>query len=259
VPDGKTLVLEVEEITVSRGGRRIVDDVTLACEAGQFTAILGPNGAGKTTLLRVMSGETPPSAGSVRLGGKHLRHFSSLELARKRSVLSQNRSVGFAYTAREVVSLGRYAYGPHDPDGPERVAQALELVGASHLAGRRYETLSGGEAVKIDVARILAQESVVVLLDEPTNHLDARVQYDVLALFHRLTEHGIVVVAALHDLNHAALFADRVVLMHEGVVVADGLPSIVLEPTLLQRVYGMPCSLVRSAEGRRFIVPAYAG
>jgi iron complex transport system ATP-binding protein len=252
-------VLELQGITVFRGSRRIVDDVTLDVEAGQFTAILGPNGAGKTTLLRVMSGEAQANSGTVRFAGRHLQSFSAIELARKRSVLSQTRSVGFAYTAEEVVALGRYAYGPNDPHGPERIAQALELVGASHLAHRRYDSLSGGEAVKVDVARILAQESVMVLLDEPTNHLDARVQYDVLTLFHRLTEHGIAVVAALHDLNHAALFADRVVLMNDGIVVADGLPNIVLEPELLQRVYGMPCSLVRSAEGRRFIVPAYAG
>jgi iron complex transport system ATP-binding protein len=256
VLDGKTRVLELNAITVFRGGRRIIEDVTLNCKAGQFTAILGPNGAGKTTLLRVMSGEMVPNAGTVCLAGRHMQGYSASELARKRSVLSQSRSVGFAYTAREVVALGRFSHGPYDPDGPERVAHAFELVGASHLASRRYDSLSGGEAVKIDVARSLAQESLVVLLDEPTNHLDARVQYDVLALFHRLTEHGIVVVAALHDLNHAALFADRVVLMNEGEVVAEGLPAIVLEPTLLQRVFGMPCSLIRTAEGRRFIVPA---
>jgi len=248
-------VLELNDVSVLRSGRRILDRISLKIGRGELIALLGPNGAGKTTLLRVASGELAPDAGSAALDGRELQTYSAQELARKRSVLSQSRGIGFAYRAREVVALGRYAYAPRDPEGPDRIDHALEIVGATHLANRMYSSLSGGEAVKIDVARILAQESSIVFLDEPTNHLDVRVQYDVLALFHGLAQRGISVVAALHELNHAALFADRVVLMKSGEIVADGLSSVVLNPNLLQQVYGLPCSLAHARDGRRFIVP----
>ena len=248
-------MLELRGVTVSAGHHEILRGVDATIEPGTLTVVLGPNGAGKTTLLRVMAGELPPTHGVATLDGRELHSYGPLELARRRCVLSQKRSVGFSFTAREVVALGRYAYGAGDFHGPDRIDEALARVGAAHLRGRTYDSLSGGEAMKVDVARVIAQGGTLVLLDEPTNHLDPRTQYDVLSLFHAFTKAGITVVAALHDLNHAALFADRILLMKDGAIVADGLPSIVLDPSLLGDVYGLPCSVVRGPDGRRFIVP----
>ncbi len=248
-------MLELRNVTVSAGHREILRNVDLVIEPGSLTVLLGPNGAGKTTLLRVMAGELRPIRGFATLDGREISAYGPLELARRRCVLSQKRSVGFAFTAREVVSLGRYAYGLGDHQGPGAVEAALACVGAAHLSDRAYDSLSGGEAMKVDVARVLAQGGNLVLLDEPTNHLDPGTQYDVLSLFHEFTKAGATVVAALHDLNHAALFADRILLMKDGEIVADGLPSIVLDPSLLANVYGLPCSVVRGPNGGRFIVP----
>ena len=248
-------MLELRGVSVSAGHREILRNVDATIESGSLTVLLGPNGAGKTTLLRVMGGELRPLRGSATLDGHELHTYGPLELARRRCVLSQKRNVGFAFTAREVVALGRYAYGSGDREGSARIDEALARVGAVHLRDRSYDSLSGGEAMKVDVARVLAQGGSLVLLDEPTNHLDPRTQYDVLSLFHEFTKAGVTVVAALHDLNHAALFADRILLMKDGEIVADGLPSIVLEPSLIADVYGLPCSVVRGPNGGRFIVP----
>ncbi len=251
-------MLELRGVSVvTTGGRAILSDVDLEIERGALTVVLGPNGAGKTTLLRVMSGEIAPTRGTASLEGSNVRSYGPAALARKRCVLSQSRSVGFAFTAREVVALGRYAYGASDVEGSAKIDEALAVVGALDLRDRPYHLLSGGEAVKVDVARVIAQGSSIALLDEPTNHLDPRVQYDILMLFHELTKAGLTVVAALHDLNHAALFADQLLLMKDGSVVANGAPSEVLSQEMLSRVYDLPCSVARTGSGRPLVIPAY--
>lgn len=232
--------------------------VSLSLEPG-FWAILGPNGAGKSTLLRLLSGEWQPSEGRVFLKGVPLEGYTPAQLALKRAFLPQQRSLAFPYTAREVVALGRLPHQRNRPESPadrERIAWALAQTGALAWADRPYYSLSGGERTRVDLARVLAQETPILLLDEPTNHLDPRQQLEVLALAQRLAQEGRLVLAALHDLNLAALFADQLLLLMEGRLVATGTAEKLLQPALLQEVYGVPFEVLEHA-GRRLVLPSF--
>jgi iron complex transport system ATP-binding protein len=244
-------------VTFRRGSATLVRDASLHVETGTFCAILGPNGAGKSTLLRLLAADLVPSEGTVLMQGRDLRTFGADELAGLRSVLSQTRAVSFSFRVRDVVALGRYRFVDATGDDAA-IDRALREVGALELAVRRYDSLSGGEAVRADIARILAQESQVVLLDEPTNHLDPRHQYETLHTIHRLTARGVTVVAVLHDFNAASHFADQVVLMHRGAIAAQGTPGKVLEPALIESVFGLPCAIAAAPNGRSGIIPVSA-
>ncbi|AFV77346.1 ABC-type cobalamin/Fe3+-siderophore transport system, ATPase component (plasmid) [Thermus oshimai JL-2] len=223
-------------------GRWLLRGVDLEVEPGTFLAVVGPNGSGKTTLLRLLSGEVRPTEGEVRLEGKALAAYRPEELARLRGVLSQTRSVAFPYTAYEVALLGRLPHLKGGREGPEdhrATEAALSRARALELRDRLYTSLSGGEAARVDLARLLAQEGCLYLLDEPTNHLDPRYALELLLLFRALAYGAVGVVAVLHDLNLAALFADQVLLLEEGRARAYGPPEVVLDPALLEEVYGV--------------------
>lgn len=251
-------MLEARALSFRVGRRDLLEGVSFGLEAGEVLGVLGPNGAGKTTLLRLLSGEERPSRGEVRLLGRPLGAYTALELARLRAVLTQRRDLNFPFTAYEVAFLGRL---PHlearaeDPRDHQATAYALSLAQAQALAHRKYLTLSGGEGSRVDLARILAQEPRLLLLDEPTNHLDPRHQVEVLQLCRRLAGEGWAVLAVLHDLNLAALFCDRVLLLHQGTAVALGTPQEVLEPERLERVYGLPFALTQHPSGRPWVMP----
>ncbi|PZA06372.1 MULTISPECIES: heme ABC transporter ATP-binding protein [unclassified Meiothermus] len=240
------------------GGRTLLQGVSFALEAGEVLAVLGPNGAGKTTLLRLLSGEEPPSEGRVELAGRPLRGYSALELALARAVLTQRRELSFPYSAYEVAFLGRLPHLERRPEAPLDHAQterALAETQALSLAPRLYPTLSGGEQSRVDLARVLAQEPRLLLLDEPTNHLDPKHQVEVMALCRRLAEGGLGVAVVLHDLNLASLFADRILLLHQGRMVALGHPAEVLHPERLEAVYGLPFALAQHPSGRPWVMP----
>ncbi|WP_117236989.1 heme ABC transporter ATP-binding protein [Thermus sediminis] len=232
-------MLEARALGHARNGRWLVEGVDLKLPAGSLVVLLGPNGAGKSTLLRLLGGEWAPSKGEVRLGEKSLRAYTPRELALMRAFLPQHRGVAFPYTAWEVVALGRLPHG-RGPKEAERVAWALAQTGALHLAHRPYPSLSGGERARVDLARVLAQDTPVLLLDEPTNHLDPKQQLEVMALCRRLARGGRLVLSALHDLSLAALFADWLVFLKGGRLLAHGPPSELLRPELLQEVYEVP-------------------
>ncbi|ADI13255.1 heme ABC transporter ATP-binding protein [Truepera radiovictrix] len=249
-------MLEVSGLGYRAAGRWLVRDVALQVPAGEFCAILGPNGAGKTTLLRLLSGELTPSRGAVQLLGRPLSSYAPLALAQQRALLSQKRHLEFPFRALEVVMLGRL---PHQARGHETprdravVAESLTRVEAQGLSERVYPSLSGGEASRVDLARVLAQEPQLLLLDEPTNHLDPRHQLAVLALARELAAGGCAVIATMHDLNLAARFADRLVLMHRGEVVSLGSASEVLTEDRLRSVYGVEAQ-VTQLRGRPLVV-----
>ncbi|RDI95206.1 ABC transporter ATP-binding protein [Meiothermus sp. QL-1] len=248
--------LEAESLGLRRGGRWLLRGVSLQLGPG-FWALLGPNGAGKSSLLRLLSGEWLPTEGQVRLLGQPLGRYSPAKLALKRAFLPQQRSLAFPYTAREVVALGRLPHqrGRAESEADrERIEEALAATGALGLAPRPYFALSGGERTRIDLARVLAQDTPILLLDEPTNHLDPRQQLEVLALCRRLAGSGRLVLAALHDLNLAALFAEGLVFLKEGRLVGAGATRELLQPGLLEEVYGVPFAVLEH-QGRRVVLP----
>ena len=228
------------------GDRWLVRDVTLAVAPGEVLAVAGPNGAGKSTLLSLLAGDLRPAAGEVRVGGRDVRSHRPCELARLRAVLPQSGVVQFAFTARQVVELGRAPWwrSPVAADDNRAVDEAMAATCVGGLAGRTFRSLSGGEAARVSLARVLAQATPVVLLDEPTASLDLRHQHLAMSVARELAAAGRAVVAVLHDLNLAAAGADRVAVMAGGRLAAIGAPAAVLTEELLSAVYEHPVSVV---------------
>lgn len=258
-------MLRLDNVTVRIGDATLIADVSAAVAPGTLTAVVGPNGAGKTTLLRVASGELRPSAGTVRLDERPLSSVPEAEQARRRAVLPQASRLHFSFSARAVVLMGRT---PHttggETDADWQIADAaLDAVGMTDYADRDLPTLSGGEQQRVHLARALAQIWTppadghrYLLLDEPTASLDLAHQQRVLRTARAFAEGGVGVLAILHDLNLAAQWADRVVVMDEGQVHAKGTPEAVLTPSCIHDVFGWPvCVLSHPTRACPLIVP----
>ena len=242
--------LVIEGLTVGYGRRPVLEDVSLEARPGELTVLVGPNGAGKTTLVRAVSGVLRPSAGEARFGEEDLLALSSVVRARYLAVVSQSGRLPGAYKAAQVVLMGRYPHGTlwgGETQGDlEVAAEALDAVGAAHLAARRVDELSGGERQRLAVARALAQEPSVLFLDEATVHLDVKAQAEFHDLVRRLLrERGLVAVSVLHDLNQAAIHADRIGLMAGGGLRAFGSVDEVLTAELLSEAYDTPLEVAR--------------
>ena len=251
-----TGMIVADNVTVELEGTRVLDGVTLEALAGEVLVLVGPNGAGKSTLLGVLSGERTPAAGSVRYGGRDVAGIRSSELARLRSVLTQENTVSFPFRVIEVVAMGRAPWA-REPEGAfdnQAVAEALDAADVTHLARRRYTALSGGEKARVSLARVLAQRARAVLLDEPTASLDLKHQEDVMRIARRLAGEGHAVVVVLHDLSLASAYADRLALLSDGHLDAIGTPAEVLTEERVERVYGLPVELHLVA-GRPVVVP----
>jgi iron complex transport system ATP-binding protein len=236
-----------------------VNGLELAVGAEERLAVVGPNGAGKSTLLRLLSGFLKPDRGLVLLEGRDIRSYGRREAARRLSFVPQYSEVNLPYTVAEMATLGRYAQlGPFRPPGPEdraMVAWALEITDMAGLAARPVSQLSGGEFQRAVLARALAQGANLVLLDEPTAHLDISHQSRTFDLLTRLNaEAALTVVAVLHDLNLAATYFPRVVLLARGRLEGDGKPEEVLREDKLSAIYGCPLRALQVG-GRRFIFP----
>lgn len=233
-------MLECSSLCVRAGWRRLLVDVDLAVAAGELVAVLGENGAGKTTLLRALAGEPLAplrASGSVTLAGRPILAWS----ARLRAVLPQHTDLAFAFTAEEVARLGRYPHGGAAADDLLIAQRALQLADAAHLAQREVATLSGGERARVFLAAVLAQlwetesdQPRFLLLDEPTAALDLAHQHHLLATAREFAAtRGLGVLAILHDLNLAAQYADRVLVLRDGRLLAQGAPREVLTPALI--------------------------
>ncbi|MBX5448877.1 ABC transporter ATP-binding protein [Thermogemmatispora sp.] len=236
-------LLEARHVSFGYGSQPIFFDVCLQIAAGEMVGLLGPNGSGKTTLLRLLSGVLRPAQGEIWLQGRELERWRRRELARVVAVVPQELHMPFEFTVEQLVALGRFPFvgllGSYGPQDRARIAEAMRVTGVDVLATRPFNELSGGERQRVLVAMALAQQPHLLLLDEPTAHLDIRYQIEVLELVQRLNrEHGVTVLAAMHDLNLAARYFPRLILFQRGVV-ADGTPASVLEPRLLSRVYGI--------------------
>src|SRR5690625_2407793 len=200
-----SMMIAMQNVSYDTAQRRILHNITLRLWKGKLIALVGPNGAGKSTLLRLLSGEYVPSEGWVKLHDKPLAAYSNLELARQRAVMPQDISLTFTYTAQDVVAMVRYPYeGQQRLNDDALIRQCMEQTDTWHLAQRLYPTLSGGEQARVTLARVLAQQTPVVLLDEPTASLDPHHQHRVLSVARSIARRGGVVLTILHDLNLAS-------------------------------------------------------
>lgn len=235
-------VLSAERVTVRIGGRTLLDAVDLEVYAGEVLALVGPNGAGKSTLLGVVAGDTDPDSGRTVLDGTDLHRWRLGDLARRRALLTQANSVAFPFTVREIVAMGRapWAALPEGNDDEEIIEESLAATDTSSLRSRTFPTLSGGEKARASLSRALAQRAGVLLLDEPTAAVDLRHQEIVLELARTVADAGGAVVVVLHDLELAAAWSDRLVMISEGRIRAEGPPDRVLTAELVEEVYQQP-------------------
>lgn len=232
-----TPILTLTQAALVLEGRTIVHPLDLAFLPGTLTALVGPNGAGKSSLLSLAAGDRAPSSGQVLLAGRNLRDWPVRALACQRAVMPQDHSVRFGFSVEEVVRMGRLPH-PADPAADARiVAQALAAADVGHLATRDVQTLSGGEAARVAFARVLAQDTPVVLLDEPTAALDLHHQERLMRHARLRADQGVCMIAVLHDLNLASSYADRIVMLASGQVAADGPPRQVLRQDTVEQVY----------------------
>jgi iron complex transport system ATP-binding protein len=253
------MTLVARRLVVKAGARSILGGVDLELAAGQTVAVVGPNGAGKSTLMRAISGETVVASGTIRINGRELRAWSADERAIQRAVLPQTPTLAFPFRACDVVELGRYPHRGRATASEHRaaIAGAMEAADVSALAARDCRTLSGGELHRVHFARALAQvwapladgRTRHLLLDEPTAALDLAHQNLVMSRAAAFARQGGAVLAILHDLNLAAAFADRIVVVDDGRVAASGPPPDVLTPDLIRKVWRVDAKVHGGTDG----------
>jgi iron complex transport system ATP-binding protein len=257
-------MLALDAVSLALGGRTILDRVSLDLSPGQVTILVGPNGAGKSTILKLLSGELRPDDGTVRLDGRPLATERPEVLAARRAVLPQASALAFPFTVLEVVRLGLDARAGLSPEARRlEPLAALERVDLADFAGRRFQDLSGGEQQRVHLARVLAQTGDPVqdgvpralLLDEPTSSLDLRHQIGVLSIARGFADAGGLAFAILHDLNLAAAFADRILVLDRGALALDGAPEAILYDSRLAAIFGIALDVQCTSGGRLFVVP----
>lgn len=238
--------------------RPTIDDVTVDVARGKMTALLGPNGAGKSTLLQLLLGVLTPDSGTILLDGRAVGEWTRRELALRIGVVPQGETEPL-FSVREIVAMGRYPHlGPWQRERPEdaaAIARAMDRCDVSGFADRWLSTLSGGERQRVRLARALAQEPDVLILDEPTTFLDIRHEMTTFELLRRLRDEGTTVVLATHNLNLAARYADELLLVNRGQLVARGAPADVLTAERVAEVYEWPVSIVTHAGGAPQVDP----
>ncbi|CAM3855831.1 heme ABC transporter ATP-binding protein [Aeromonas bestiarum] len=251
-----TPLLRCHQLSLTRGGRLILDRLDLSLQAGTLTALLGPNGAGKSSLLKCLTGELEHE-GEISLFGRERQAWASIALAHSVGVLPQSSSLNFPFLCEEVVAMGRLPHSEPASRRDEIVRAAMTHAGVEHLASRLYPGLSGGERQRVQFARVLAQiwqapddpqQPRLLLLDEPTSALDLKYQHQLLTMARALAARNTAVLVVLHDLNLAARYADRLVMLEQGRLMADGTPAEVLTPALIDRLYDYPAQVIHHPE-----------
>lgn len=254
------MIITAENLKAVLGGTEILGGVSMEARDGEFVGIIGPNGSGKSTLLKCIYRVLAPSGGAVYLDGRPLTEYSVKESARKLSVVAQHNYYNFEFTVGDVVLMGR---SPHkralDRDTPEDyriIRESLRTVGMEEFENRIFSTLSGGEQQRVILARALAQQTPCLILDEPTNHLDIKYQLQLMDIVSGL---GRTVLSAVHDLNIAALYCDRIYVMKSGRVAAAGKPREVLTRELIREIYEVDAEIMEDQRGQIHIIYSRKG
>ncbi len=247
--------LFTKELRVALGGTEILRGVDISLREGEFVGVIGPNGSGKSTLLKCIYRVIHPSHGAVYLDGRELQHYTVKESSRKMAVVAQHNYYNFDFSVRDVVIMGR---APHkkalERDNQQDfkiVEESLKEVGMEEFADRTFSTLSGGEQQRVILARALAQQTPCLILDEPTNHLDIKYQLQLLDIVKRLNR---TVISAIHDLNIAAMYCDKLFVVKNGEVTAFGTPSEILTSSFIKEIYEVDAEIVKDSTGIGHIV-----
>jgi len=233
-------LLSLSNLTFSYTDETVIHGINLSINQDEFVGIIGPNGAGKSTLIRLISGLQKKYQGTINLSGQNLDDYTPGSLARQIAYVPQNIALNFSFTVKEVVRMGRFPHQHNllgeDPNAHQAIDQALEDMDLHKLQNRPFTQLSGGEKQRTIIASALAQESEILLLDEPTTALDLRHQQMILTRLQKLNK---TILLVTHDINLAAQFCKRIILLDQGSTLADGTPEDVLSFKLLQKVYGV--------------------
>jgi len=253
-------VIEARALVLGYGERRVLHDVDIVLRSGEFVAIVGPNGCGKSTLLRALAGLLAPQQGTVLVDGAPVHALSPAARARHVALVAAEENADGDVTVRDAVAFGRLAHRPWwrwngGPNDDAIVAAALERVELTALAERPLETLSSGERQRVWIGTALAQQAPTMLLDEPTSHLDLAGAYATVDILRSLVRDGAAIAVVLHDLNLAVAAVDRVILVGDGTVLADGPVDAVFRSELLTRAYGAPIVVRRTTDGTTVALP----
>ncbi|MBB5634860.1 iron complex transport system ATP-binding protein [Pedobacter cryoconitis] len=256
-------MIQVENITYQIGKKQLVKDLSFEAKSGELLAVLGANGAGKSTLMKLLCREISPVYGNILLRGQELKQYKLPELARQRAVLAQQNTISISFIVNELVMMGRYPHFEHQPGlhDAEVVKKVMEETGITHLSGRDYNTLSGGEQQRVQLARVLAQiydcPDACLFLDEPTNGLDLLYQQQVMELARSLADRGYCVICILHDINFASRFADKILMLKDGQKVAMGTPLEVINCENIHETFSINVKLM-ACEGYNcpLVIPA---
>ncbi|MEH3114621.1 heme ABC transporter ATP-binding protein [Pedobacter terrae] len=238
-------MLRIESISYKLNQRPLLKDISFSIRTGEMVALLGSNGAGKSTLMRLLSGERKPDSGRIVLYGEDLKDYNRKVLATKRAYLQQHNPITMAFTVKEVVMMGRYGFKglPSAKNDQTAIFETMELCGLTDLTDRSMLSLSGGEQQRVHLARVLTQlwdnENAVLLLDEPTNNMDLQFQHQSLAIAAAMAKKGYMIIVVLHDVNLAAQYANRIIILKDGRKWWDGTPAQVLTPQHIYSAFGI--------------------
>lgn len=245
-------MIQVDNLSFQTDHVPILKHINLAIQKNEFVGVIGPNGSGKSTLLKNIYRQLKPTEGTVYIGGQEAAGIKSREMARKMAVVGQENSIEFDFTVGEVVRMGRYAhkklFSSGEKEDDEICQEALEAVGMAGCKERSFLSLSGGEKQRIYLACAFAQKSEIIVLDEPTNHLDIGYQ---LAMMDTLKkQEDTTILTAVHDMNLAAWYCDRILVMQDGAVIAAGIPEEVLTTKLMRKVFRVETEISRDSNGK---------
>ena len=243
-------IIELKNLSIGYGNKSVLQDVNAKINKGEIVGIIGCNGAGKSTLLKTIRGLLPKQSGEILYFGRKLESFSEKELAREVAYLQQNVEVGFGYTGKDIVLAGRYPYmkwwkGESISD-EELALKCMEYTGTKELAERPVNEVSGGQKQRILLAKVLAQQTPILFLDEPTTGLDMVYQEEIFRFSKALAKMGKTILMVVHELNLAAKYCSRIILLGEGTVITDGRPDNVFTEKILSKAYNAPVRVIRS-------------